>query len=187
MTDRNDCSVSLQNGVIQVPEGSLATVKQEGTPFQRIDHIASVVRDAEAATHIFKDILGFELKRCLLIKGKRTGMISAELESNGIRFALCEGTEAKSQLSQLVHQFGGGVRRIALEVKDVDNTVDVLTCHGLQFDTTAMKGAGLTQAFSTRCLKTGLSFEIIHRNGENGFLESNVQQLFDQLETSGKY
>ncbi|TRB14820.1 glyoxalase, partial [Rhizobium rhizogenes] len=33
----------------------------------------------------------------------------------------------------------------------------------------------------------GMSFEIIHRDGEDGFLEANVQELFDQLEKSGKY
>lgn len=183
MTD----AISLGDGVARAPEGDLATDIKEGTPFQRIDHIALAVRDLEAAIHMFKDILGFELKRRLSIKGKKTGMISAELESNGIRFVLCQGTEPESQVSQLVHQFGVGVAHIALEVNDVDNTVEVLTDHGLQFDTTVIRGAGLTQAFSTRCLNTGLSFEIIHRNGENGFLESNVQQLFDQLETSGKY
>jgi len=156
-------------------------------PFQRIDHIALAVRDLEAAIHMFRDVLGFTLKRRLHIKGATTGMLSAEMESNGIRFVLCQGTEPRSQVSLLIEEFGVGVAHIALEVDDVDHTVGALSDRGLQFDTTVIRGTGLTQAFSTRCVNTGLSFEIIHRQGEDGFLESNVQQLFDQLEQSGKY
>ena len=166
---------------------STSATKHQDTPFQRIDHIALAVQDLEAAILMFRDVLGFELRRRLHTKGKQTGMLSAELESNGIRFVLCQGTETDSQVSKLVHQFGVGVAHIALEVEDVDHTVDVLTERGLQFDTTVIRGSGLTQAFSTRCINTGLSFEIIQRDGEEGFLDSNVQQLFDQLEQSGKY
>ncbi|MFC5743209.1 VOC family protein [Dyella tabacisoli] len=156
-------------------------------PFRRIDHIALAVVDLEGAMHMFENVLGFELKRRLTVEGKHSGMISAEFESNGIRFVLCQGTEPESQVAQLVKHFGVGVAHIALEVDDVDDTVQSLKQRGLSFDTTVIRGPGLTQAFSSRCINTGLSFEVINRNGEEGFLESNVQQLFDQLEQSGKY
>lgn len=156
-------------------------------PFQRIDHVALAVRDVEAAICMFRDVLGFELKRRLHIKGQQTGMLSAEFECNGIRFVLCQGTEPSSQVSQLIENFGVGVAHIALEVDDVEDTVECLSERGLQFDTSVIRGPGLTQAFSTRCANTGMSFEFIHRSGEDGFLEANVQQLFDQLEQSGKY
>ena len=166
----------------------LAEAPQSTTiAFQRIDHVALAVHDVEAAIRMFQDVLGFELKRRLHIKGQRTGMLSAELECNGIRFVLCQGTEPESQVSQLIEQFGVGVAHIALEVGSVENTVEHLARHGLQFDTSVISGPGLTQAFSTRCANTGMSFEFIHRSGEDGFLESNSQQLFDQLEQSGKY
>ena len=155
--------------------------------FRRIDHIALAVHDLERAVYLFQNILGFELKRRLVVKGKRTGMLSAEMESNGLRFVLCQGTEPESQVSQLILNFGPGVAHIALEVEDVDSTVDVLKKRGLSFDTTIIRGAGLTQSFSTRCRNTGLTFEVIRREGQEGFLESNVQQLFDQLEETGSY
>jgi methylmalonyl-CoA/ethylmalonyl-CoA epimerase len=162
------------------------TVRSSEAPFQRIDHVALAVHDVEAAIRMFRDVLGFELKRRLHIKGQRTGMLSAEFECNGIRFVLCQGTEPESQVSQLIEKFGVGVAHVALEVEDVQDTVEYLTARGLQFDTTVIRGPGLTQAFSTRCTNTGMSFEFIHRSGEEGFLEANVQQLFDQLEQSGK-
>lgn len=161
--------------------------KSESNPFRRIDHIALAVVNLEEAMHVFEHILGFELKRRLRVEGARTGMVSAEFEGNGMRFVLCQGTEPESQVSQLVRHYGVGVAHIALEVEDVDKTVEILKERGLSFDTTVIRGPGLTQAFSSRCVNTGLSFEVINRSGEDGFLESNVQQLFDQLEQSGKY
>ena len=158
-----------------------------GTPFRRIDHIALAVHDLDQAIYLFRNVLGFELKRRLHVKGRRTGMISAEMEGNGLKFVLCQGTESESQVSQLIRNYGAGVAHIALEVDDVDSTVDDLKDRGLSFDTTVIRGAGLTQAFSTRCTNSGLSFEIIRRDGQEGFLESNVQQLFDQLEQAGAY
>jgi methylmalonyl-CoA/ethylmalonyl-CoA epimerase len=155
--------------------------------FRRIDHIALAVHDLEEAIALFRDVLGFELKRRLHVKGKTTGMFSAELENNGIKFVLCQGTEPESQVSRLVEQFGVGVAHIALEVDSVDVSVAMLKGNGMTFDTDIIRGAGLTQSFSTRCKNTGLSFEIIHREGEDGFLESNIQNLFDQLERSERY
>jgi methylmalonyl-CoA/ethylmalonyl-CoA epimerase len=178
----NEPDLSVEEMIETIPSCNSA-----GTPFRRIDHIALAVHDLDEAIHLFQNVLGFELKRRLHVKGKRTGMVSAEMEGNGLKFVLCQGTEAESQVSQLLKNFGAGVAHIALEVDDVDSSVAMLKDRGLAFDTTVIRGAGLTQAFSTRCQNSGLSFEVIRRNGEDGFLESNVQQLFDQLEQSGAY
>jgi hypothetical protein len=166
MTD----SVSVQNGVAQALDVSLATVKQHGVSFQRIDPIAFSGRGPEAATRMFKDILGFELKHRLHIKNEKTGMISPEIESNRTRFTLCQGTEDESQMFQPLRRYGLDVAKATQEVKGVDNAADVLPGSILQFDTVLVGNAGLTQVCSTRCLKAGPEFEIIHRNGENGFL-----------------
>lgn len=160
---------------------------QGAMPFRRIDHIALAVVDLEEAIVLFRDTLGFELKQRRHISGKLSGMVSAEMEGNGMRFVLCQGTEPESQVAQLVRNFGPGVAHIALEVEDVGGTVDALKSRGMGFDTTVIRGPGLEQAFSSRCMNSGMSFEIIHREGEDGFLDSNVQSLFDQLEQSGKY
>jgi methylmalonyl-CoA/ethylmalonyl-CoA epimerase len=166
---------------------SILHVASESPSFQYIDHIALAVRDLEASVYLFQTVLGFELKRRRHIRGNKSGMLSAEMECNGIRFVLCQGTEPESQVSQLVEHFGIGVAHIALAVDNVDHAVDVLKQRGLAFDTSVIRGNGLTQAFSSRCKHTGLSFEIIRREGEEGFLDGNIQSLFDQLEQAGKY
>jgi len=168
----------------QSQEGASA---KGAVPFRKIDHIALAVVDLEDAIVLFRDILGFELKQRRHINGKLSGMVSAEMEGNGMKFVLCQGTEPESQVAQLVRNFGPGVAHIALEVEDVDGTVQALKSRGMDFDTTVIRGPGLEQAFSSRCMNSGMSFEIIHREGEQGFLDSNVQSLFDQLEQSGKY
>lgn len=163
-----------------------ASVEQR-VRYKRIDHIAIAVRDLDLAIEFFSGVLGFNLTRRLQVRGKRTGMISAEMEHNGIKFVLCQGTEEDSQVSRLVKNYGPGVAHIAMEVDDVSSAVIGLCEQGLRFDTSVIEGPGLTQAFSSRCANSGLSFEFIARGSEKGFLESNVQQLFDQLESSDAF
>jgi 4-hydroxyphenylpyruvate dioxygenase-like putative hemolysin len=155
--------------------------------YRRIDHVAIAVRDLDAGIDFYCGILGFGLVRRLSIQGKQTGMISAELEHNGIKFVLVQGTEPESQVSRLIDRYGPGVAHIAMEVEDVAATVRELKARGLRFDTSVIEGPGLVQAFSSRCPNSGISFELIHRSTEHGFLQTNVQQLFEQLESAGAY
>ena len=166
---------------------SNAIPTEQGPVYKKIDHIAIAVRDLESAIEFYTGTLGFRLVRRLQITGRRTGMISAELEHDQIKFVLCQGTEPESQVSQLIANYGPGVAHIALEVDDVETTVAGLRDQGVSFDTNVIAGPGLQQAFSSRCANSGLSFEFIRRTSEQGFLETNVQQLFEQLENAGVY
>lgn len=175
-------AIEEQTGVLAISEST-----HEGLPFLAIDHIALAVDDLAGAIVLFRDVLGFVLIRELHVQGATTGMKSAEFEANGMRFVLCKGTEPQSQVSQLVANHGVGVAHVALAVKDVDETVDWLKSRGLAFDTGIIRSPGLTQAFSSRSKLTGLSIEVISRNGVNGFADNNIQELFEQLESSGRY
>lgn len=155
--------------------------------FRAIDHIAIAVINLEQGIEFFTGVLGFDLVRRLEVNGRRTGMFSAELEKSGIKFVLCQGTERESQVSRLIEHYGAGVAHIALAVDSVEETAEVLGGRGMPFDTTVIHGAGLKQVFSSRDPNTGISFEFIERNGEAGFLEENVHELFAQLEQSGAY
>ena len=165
----------------------VATDAQAEKVYKKIDHIAIAVVELEEGIDFYCNTLGFKLIRRRSISGKRTGMISAELEHHGIKFVLCQGTEPESQVSRLIQSFGPGVAHLALAVDDVEAVANDLREKGLAFDTTVIKGSGLTQVFSSRDPNSGLSFEFIQRNGEHEFLEENVQQLFAQLEASESY
>jgi methylmalonyl-CoA/ethylmalonyl-CoA epimerase len=153
--------------------------------FKKIDHIAIAVRDLEAGIVYFTEVLGFELVRRRKISGGNTGMVSAEMEHHGLKFVLCQGTEPESQVSRLIAKAGPGVAHIALEVADASLAESTLRERGMSFDTSLIRGAGLSQIFSTRDPNTGLSFEFIERSGQEDFLEENIQDLFRQLEQSG--
>jgi 4-hydroxyphenylpyruvate dioxygenase-like putative hemolysin len=157
------------------------------TTFKKIDHIAIAVRDLEAGIAYFSEVLGFQLVRRRKISGGSTGMVSAEMEHHGIKFVLCQGTEPASQVSRLIEHAGPGVAHIALEVADAGKAENALRERGMRFDTALIRGPGLNQIFSSRDPNTGLSFEFIERNGEQDFLEENIQDLFQQLERSGAY
>ena len=155
--------------------------------YKRIDHIAIAVHELEPAIELFQNMLGFRLVRRLTVSGKKTGMVSAEMEHNNIKFVLCQGTEPESQVSRLINEYGVGVAHIALEVDEAEQVAATLNQRGLRFDTSLIQGQGLKQIFSSRDPKTGLSFEFIERGEEQGFLESNVNELFAQLERNGTY
>jgi methylmalonyl-CoA/ethylmalonyl-CoA epimerase len=176
-----------QDPAMQIDADAPNSAQDRPHPYLRIDHIAVAVKDLEPSIRLFRDVLGFRLVRRLAIKGARTGMHSAEMELNGIHFVLCQGTEPESQVSQLITHYGPGVAHVALEVADVHATVNDLKSAGMAFDTSVIQGPGLTQAFSSRCSNSGLCFEFIARGEMEGFLDSNVQQLFDELERNEKY
>ncbi|GAA0431851.1 VOC family protein [Massilia aurea] len=156
--------------------------------YQKIDHIAIAVKDLDAAIKFFQNCLGFNLVRRRDIRGAVTGMVSAEMEHNNIKFVLCQGTEPESQVSRLIQQHGSGVAHIALAVENAEDSAHILQKHGLQFDTTVIRGPGLKQIFSRRDLNSGLSFEFIERDAsQQEFLEENIQELFSQLEKSSAY
>ncbi len=155
--------------------------------FHKIDHIAIAVKNLDQGIDFFCNTLGFQMIRRRVVTGAQTGMVSAEIEHNGIKFVLCQGTEETSQVSRLVDNYGCGVAHIALAVEDVEKTTKALRAQGLGFDTSIIRSEGLAQVFSTRDSNSGLSFEFIERFGEEGFSTENVQQLFEQLEQSGTY
>ena len=176
-----------QAGTHRTDKSAAASAAAPKNQFLAIDHIAIAVRDLESAVEFFSQVMGFELKCCRTIHGKTTGMLSAEMEHNGIKFVLCQGTEPQSQVLRLIEQFGPGVAHIALRVSDLDKVSQDLTAKGMGFDTRIIGSGGLRQLFSSRSDNTGMSFEFIERNGEDGFREENVNDLFSQLEQSGAY
>jgi methylmalonyl-CoA/ethylmalonyl-CoA epimerase len=183
-------SSELKNSSIP---GKVRTVDQElpspsGSPsYRHIDHIAIAVRDLESALVFFTEVLGFQLKRRLTVTGQTSGMVSAEIEHAGLKFVLCQGSGPQSQVCKLIEHYGPGVAHIALAVDDAAASMNLLAARGLAFDTTLIEGPGLRQVFSTRDPNSGLSFEFIERSADVGFLEENVQSLFEQLEKANAY
>jgi 4-hydroxyphenylpyruvate dioxygenase-like putative hemolysin len=112
-------------------------------------------------------------------------MISTVMKLGDIKFALNEGTNEESQITDFVRKHGEGVQHIALRVTDLNHTVSVLKSRGLEFITPILedkddKGT-LLQIFS-KPVWGGMFFEFIQRNGCETFGLGNVQILYEAVE-----
>jgi methylmalonyl-CoA/ethylmalonyl-CoA epimerase len=154
----------------------------------RVDHVAIAVSDIDEALALYRDVFGFEVRERREIKGSYTGMKSVELDAGGFSIVLIQGTDPASQVSRYIQQYGPGVQHIAVAVDNVEEVSQGLAKSGAKFATDVIRGSGLIQIFTQRDSNSGMMFEFIERvKSSDGFEESNIQQLFDQLEASESY
>ena len=160
---------------------------RETRPRGRVDHIAIAVRDLEKAIHLYEQVFGFELQNRREIKGKFSGMLSAELDAGGFGIVLVQGTGPESPVTRYIEEYGPGVQHVAIAVDDLHAVSESLKGAGAQFATDLIEGDGLLQLFSKRENNTGMMFEFIERRSVEGFQAQNIQKLFDQLEGNAAY
>ena len=152
-----------------------------------IDHIAIAVVDLEQSILFYRDVLGLELVERRQTEGKTTGMLSAVFSAGNFTIVLLQGTSEESQVSRYVQEYGPGVQHVALAVDNLEEAADKLRSQGFDFATNLINGNGLKQIFSKRDKNSGMMYELIERTGEEGFLDDNVQSLFNQLEAEKAY
>lgn len=153
----------------------------------RVDHIAIAVKDLEAAIKRYQDVYGFELIQRREVSGQYSGMVSAELDAGGFKIVLIQGTDPESQVSRYVRNYGPGVQHIAVSVDDVAGLKDSMTDSGVDFATDVIRSDGLVQIFTRREENCGMMFEFIERRDHDGFEQTNIQSLFEQLEAGEMY
>jgi methylmalonyl-CoA epimerase len=154
----------------------------------KIDHVAVAVPDLEASIDFYQRILGFKLMERRRTEGDKTGMVSAVFEAGAILLVLVQGTSPESQVSRYIDNHGPGVQHIAIEVRDVQGLMAELSDAGVEFNTSMIQGTGIRQAFTARDRGSGMMYEFIERQTNDGaFSDESVQQLFDQLERKDAY
>lgn len=156
-------------------------------PFLRIDHLAIAVENLEDAIKFYSETMKLPLIERRETLGKSTGMRSAVMSAGSFQIVLIEGTSPKSQVSRYVENYGPGVQHVAFEVQDIENTQRALADNGMEFSTSILVAPGLRQTFSKRDKVSGMMFELIERAGDEGFQDSNVTQLFAELEQADFY
>ncbi len=159
----------------------------ESCQYGHIDHLAIAVIDLEKAIKLYVDIFGFTLQRKREIRGKFSGMISAELDAGSFSIVLVQGTSPDSQISRYIKEYGSGVQHVAIVVDDLDKVAGKIAAKGMQFATDIITGDGLRQIFTKRDENTGMMFEFIERKDVSGFQKKNIQNLFNQLEQSNAF
>lgn len=153
----------------------------------RIDHVAIAVRDLETAIAHFRDGFGFEMLERRQVSGAVSGMNSATLRAGGVTFVLCQGDTPESNVSRYVEHYGPGVQHVALAVRRQGDVLDDLRDRGADLLTGIINAPGLDQSFTTRDANSGIQVEFVTRSDNNGFEDSNVQELFEAMERENVY
>lgn len=153
-----------------------------------IDHVAVAVTNLQKSIEFYQNCLGFKLTERRLVNGEYSGMDSATMESGNVRFVLVEATNEKSNVAQYIKNYGPGVQHVAISVNNIEAVVLDLKTRKFEFITDIIKAPGLKQIFSTRDPISGIMIEIIQRTeGQEGFNDVNVGELFKAMESKGIY
>ena len=112
----------------------------------------------------------------------------AVLRAGAIIVVLIQGTTPESQVNRFIANYGAGVQHVAIEVRNVEQIRDDLAASGVKLATELIEGKGIRQLFTSRDRASGMMFEFIERQTNDGdFTDESVQQLFEQLERSDAY
>lgn len=153
----------------------------------KIDHVAIAVRDLDASIRVY-EALGFQVVERRETHGDKSGMVSAVLSAANVVLVLIQGTGHGSQVDRYIENYGPGVQHIAIEVRNLEALREELSGSGIEFTTTLIHGHGIRQSFTARDHGSGMMFEFIERQTNDGaFTDESVKKLFDQLERNDAY
>ena len=100
---------------------------------KRIDHVAVVVRDLDAALHFYRDLLGIMPSRVLDFPQEGVRIAFLPLGgANGSEIELLEPMNPEGSVARFLEQRGGGLHHICLEVPDIDRALEELRAAGAQ-------------------------------------------------------
>ena len=97
---------------------------------KRIDHIAILVEDIEAALRFWQDSLGLELDRIEQVPEQKSNV--AFLPSGGSEVELVQPTEEDTGVARYLHKHGPGMHHICFEVEDIEDTLARLKSKGVR-------------------------------------------------------
>jgi 4-hydroxyphenylpyruvate dioxygenase len=175
----------------QLPTGNaaentvLSLANQDELGILGVDHITMCVDSLKNSVDFCKTVLGMTEFAYFAPNTNASGMISTVMKIGDIKFALNEGTNEDSQITEFVRRHGEGVQHIAIRVKDLHKAVELLKERGLEFITPILedtdKDGKMYQIFS-KPVWGGMFFEFIQREGSESFGLGNVQTLYEAVE-----
>ncbi len=96
----------------------------------RIDHLAIVVDDLEEALKFWRDGLGLEISRVEDVPDQ--GAVVTFLTIGDQNVELVKPTDDESGMSRFLEKRGPGMHHIALEVEDIQGSLDHLGAAGIR-------------------------------------------------------
>jgi methylmalonyl-CoA epimerase len=98
--------------------------------FQGIDHIGIAVKDLEAATKLYRDVLGFSSTGGDTQESR--GLEVRFFETGNSRIELLGEIRSNSEISKFLEKRGEGIHHICVRVGDIDAAVARLRADGAQ-------------------------------------------------------
>jgi methylmalonyl-CoA/ethylmalonyl-CoA epimerase len=97
---------------------------------KRINHIAIVVEDLDAALSFWRDALGLPLAKTEENPGEQVDIAFLPVGESEIE--LLKPTDPDSGIGKYLAKKGQGMHHVCIEVDDIDATMQRLTAHGVQ-------------------------------------------------------
>ncbi len=130
---------------------------------KRIDHIAVVVNDLDAALAVYRDALGLPLAQVQTIPEQDVKI--GFLPSGDSEIELLEPINPESGIAQFLAKRGEGLHHICLEVDDIEATLADLKAKGAQLiDQAPRRGAYGKIAFIHPKGAHGVLIELLERD-----------------------
>ena len=128
----------------------------------RINHIAVVVKDLEAAVATYQH--NFDLQKAGGGEVPGLGIHNAFLQIGGARIELVTPTSATGPVAEFLEQRGEGMYLLSLEVEDLDEAVAYLEAAGARVRV-AEGSTGQRLAFVSPKLAHGVLLQLLEREG----------------------
>lgn len=88
----------------------------------KIDHIGIAVRSIDRALELYRDVLGAEPSRRVVVA--QEGVEAAILPAGGPRIELLQPVAADSPIARFLEKRGEGIHHIAVQVADIEAAAD---------------------------------------------------------------
>lgn len=113
----------------------------------RINHIAIVVEDLEAALHFWRDALGLPLHKTEENPGEEVSIAFLPIGESEIE--LLQPINPESGIGKYLAKKGQGMHHVCVEVSDIEATISQLKAHGVEMinETPRVRDEGTRYAF----------------------------------------
>lgn len=134
---------------------------------KRIDHIAIVVQDLDAALGVYCDVLGLPLERVEEVSVEKVKVAFLPLPEGDGEVELVQPTAEDTGIARFLAKRGEGMHHICFEVDDIEAAMDTMTASGLQVleDAPRLGSQGQKYVFIHPKTAHGVLIELYERSG----------------------
>jgi len=135
------------------------------TGIEKINHVAVVVADIDAALGFWRDALGLTPSGVKDMPEQKSKI--AFLPVGGSEIELVQPTDSDSGIAKYLAKRGPGMHHLCLEVRDLDSTIGRLKAKGIRLTSEApMTGAGGRRMIFVHPESTGGVLLELYESGE---------------------